>query len=126
MNKNELLRDIFKKYGRHPQFLGEEIVDVNQAGGFDDTLLHLAARKGEIEDVKLLVACGADVNAVGDMGCTPLHEAAVRGQVEVVAFLLENGADPGIKNEFGKTAVDWARDEKHDAVVRLLQACDGE
>lgn len=122
MNPNERLADIFKKYGRHPQFLGDEILDVNQPGGFDDTLLHIAARKGELADVKTLVACGAKVNAIGDMGSTPLHDAASKGHVEVVALLLANGADPTIKNEFGKTAADWAKAENHNDVLSLLQA----
>lgn len=109
-----------KKYGRYPQFLGIEIVDVNQPGAVDDTLLHIAALKGEREDVRTLLAHGADVNAVGDIGNTPLHGAAGNGHAAVVELLLKHGADPSIKNEFGETPLDWAKMDSHADVVRLL------
>jgi len=121
MTATDKLAEIIKKYNRHPQFLGLNITDVNQPGAVDDTLLHIAASKGELDDVKVLVACGAKVNAIGDMGGTPLHDAASAGRVEVVAFLLANGADPSIRNEFGKTAADWAKAENHIDVLHLLQ-----
>lgn len=122
MTADEKLAEIIKKYSGHPQFLGLSITDANQTGAMDDTLLHVAARKGELEDVKVLVACGAKVNAIGDIGNTPLHDAAARGRIEIVAFLLESGANPNIKNEFGETAADSARVENHNDVFRLLQA----
>ena len=121
MTATDKLADIIKKYSRHPQFLGLNVTDVNQPGAVDDTLLHIAARKGELDDVKVLVACGAKVNAIGDMGGTPLHDAAAKGRVEVVAFLLASGADPNIKDEFGNTAADWAKEENHNDVRKLLQ-----
>lgn len=122
MTANNKLSEIIKKYAGHPEFLGLEITDPNQPGAMDDTLLHIAARKGELEDVKILVECGAKVNVIGDIGNTPLHGASAKGLREVVEFLLANGADPSIKNEFGETAADWAKTENHDDVVRLLKA----
>ncbi len=41
--KKELLC-ILKKYETHPDFLGDTIEDINQVGGMDDTVLHIAAR----------------------------------------------------------------------------------
>jgi len=35
---------ILKKYETHPDFLGDTIKDINQVGGMDDTVLHIAAR----------------------------------------------------------------------------------
>lgn len=120
MTVNEKLAELIKRYGNHPEYLGVAITDVNQPGDMDDTLLHIAARKGELADVKLLVECGAKVNAIGDIGNTPLHGAAAKGHAGVVKLLLENGADPNIKNEFGETAAAWAKTGNHDDVVRLL------
>lgn len=114
------LADLIKKYRRHPDFIGTDIVDANQAGGFDDTMLHIAARKGDLEDVKILVASGADVNAIGDIGNTPLHGASSKGRMEVVEFLLSKGADPRIQNEYGETPADWARNSEHHDVVQTL------
>ena len=43
INGKELLC-ILKKYETHPDFLGDTIKDINQVGGMDDTVLHIAAR----------------------------------------------------------------------------------
>lgn len=115
------LAEVIKKYRHYPKFLGIEIVDVNQPGSIDDTMLHIAAWKGELSDVELLISCGANVNAIGDIGNTPLHGAAAKGHLEVAKILLSNGADVSIKNEFGETATDWARNKKHDDMVALLR-----
>lgn len=45
--------------------------------------LHEAASKGNVEEIKLLIAKGADVNAKNNSGNTPLHRAASSGGVEV-------------------------------------------
>lgn len=63
----ETIADVIKKYRNPPDFIGTDIVDANQAGGFDDTMLHIAARKAALEDIEVLVASGADINAIGDI-----------------------------------------------------------
>ncbi len=115
------LAAVIKKYRGHPEFLGLEISDPNQPGAVDDTLLHLTARLGALDDMRVLLAAGADVNAVGDLGNTPLHGAAMRGQTEAVRYLLELGADALIKNEFGETAANVAALGNHKAVVEILE-----
>lgn len=67
-----------------------------------DTCLHIAAARGNLRAVQLLLKAGFDVNALGDMSYTPLHLAATP---EIVQELLANGADPKIKNEFGRSPV---------------------
>lgn len=39
---------ILKKYETHPDFLGDTIKDINQVGGMDDTVLHIAARNNSL------------------------------------------------------------------------------
>ena len=112
---------IRRKYSGHPEFLGIEIVDVNQPGAVGDTLLHIAARTGQLNDVIDLLACGADANRAGDMGFTPLHQAAMKGRVEVMKLLLKAGARREIKNEWDQTAVDVAEIGGHSDVVALLR-----
>jgi ankyrin repeat protein len=67
-----------------------------------DNLLHIAAYRGDLRAVQLLVKGGLDVNQRGDMGCTPLHYARMRAKHDVSAFLLDHGASESIENEFGK------------------------
>ncbi len=99
------LEQVLAKYRSHPDFLGLDLRTADQRGAVDDGPLHIAARKGELEDVAVLVAHGADVNGRGDLGNTPLHSAALNGHAPVVAKLLELGADPSLRNEFSETAL---------------------
>jgi ankyrin repeat protein len=59
-----------------------------------DTALMFAARVGDLESAKLLMAGGANANDRDAWGVSATVLAAHAGHGEVVAFLLENGADP--------------------------------
>ena len=115
------LHDVLDKYRTHPEFLGIELTDANQAGAVDDTPLHIASRNGELEDIEILVAHGADVNASGDLGNSPLHQAAMAGQASAVKKLLELGANTTLENEFSQTALTVAQLGNHNEVVELLK-----
>jgi ankyrin repeat protein len=69
-----------------------------------DNCLHIAAHRGNLRAVELLIKAGLDVNQQGDMGYTSLHYASTP---EVVTFLLAKGASKAIKNEFGKSPIGW-------------------
>jgi ankyrin repeat protein len=99
------------------------------------TALHFAAREGDRESTRILLAAGVNVNlqtqpdaagghaaeisktyanlrlgaskAAGNAGHTPLLVATVRGQVAEALFLLEQGADPNA-GEAGFTPLHWA------------------
>ena len=64
-----------------------------------DALLHLAAQRGDIHTVGLLLRAGIDVNKIGDMGNTALHYAQTE---EMARLLLSHGASVEVYNEFGK------------------------
>jgi ankyrin repeat protein len=91
------------------------------------TALHFAAREGDIEGARLLLAAGVDINtmsrpdagggdgaaagrraaAMASEGATPLLVATMRAQVPLALFLLEQGADPNIADA-GLTPLHWA------------------
>lgn len=91
------------------------------------TPIHFAARVGDLESVKLLLAAGVDVNlltqsgpgetpaggggrgrgAAGTSGYTPLLIATLRAQVGVALYLLDHGANPNIEDA-GLTPLHWA------------------
>lgn len=58
------------------------------------TPLHIAAKYGNIEVVRLLLEKEADRNAEGKNGLTPLHVATHYNHVNVALLLLEKGASP--------------------------------
>lgn len=95
------------------------------------TVLHLAARQGDEEMVKLLLTAGMDINdrtqpdeptaasggaaqpvrtsrtSSSTAGFTPLLIATVRSKIDLALFLLGQGADPNIADA-GFTPLHWA------------------
>jgi uncharacterized protein len=121
MTLKKKLAAVIKKYEGHPEFLGIDIVDPNQPGAVDDTLLHLTARTGDLESIEVLIASGAQVNAVGDLGNTPLHQAAMMGKADSARKLLQLGADPSLRNKFDQTALEVAELGGHHEIAEILK-----
>ena len=89
--------------------------------------LHFAAREGDLESARLLLAAGVDINirsqtnlpAGGGRGGGPSHEASIsagstpllvatmRAHVPFALFLLERGADPNA-SDAGMAPLHWA------------------
>ena len=83
--------------------------------------LYEAVRKGDVAAVTAALDKGADVNAKFRYGATALFKAAERGHTEIAKVLLDRGADVKVKDTFYQaTAMTWALDGKHVAVIRLL------
>ena len=68
--------------------------DVHPQPGQAFSPLIAAARNGDIETARLLLAAGAGVDETGSDGAHPLAYAVVVGQSAFAHFLLERGADP--------------------------------
>ncbi|GIY49058.1 protein phosphatase 1 regulatory subunit 12A [Caerostris extrusa] len=81
------------------------------------TPLHVAAAKGYIEVIKILVQVPVDLNAQDNDGWTPLHAAAHWCQKEACALLADNLANMDIQTPAGQTCFDVADPE----VVKLLE-----
>lgn len=80
-----------------------------------------AVRKGDAAGVTAALDKGADVNAKFRYGATALFKAAERGNAAVAKILLDRGADVKVKDTFYQaTAMSWALDGKHVAVVKLI------
>ncbi|CAE7762266.1 ANKRD44 [Symbiodinium sp. CCMP2592] len=80
-----------------------------------------AARKGDLDELKRLLACGADKDAKGSSGGTPVHRAAGRGRLTCLQELLARGSDKDAKDEDGETPLHWAARHRHlDCLKELL------
>jgi len=70
------------------------------------TLLHFAAKDGNVEAVRSLIAKGADVNAQIMCGETPLHEAVNDDNIKLVEMLIKCGAKVNAIDDNGDTPLD--------------------
>ena len=82
---------------------GRSVLNKRNIGGA--TALHIAARKGNIEIIKILVNNGADLNIKDNEGWTPLMRAASNNNSEIVSELIAKGANANLKNNLGQTAI---------------------
>lgn len=92
------------------------------ASGDPDSLLEMAAYRGDLDAVKHLIEQGAHVNAVTGLafGATPLDSAASQGHLNVVQFLIAHGADPNIRIGLSCSALCSAVSAGHLDVVEYL------
>jgi len=85
---------------------------VGGAGG-GLTALVLAAREGDLESTKLLVAAGANVNQVTSYGWSPLLTATNNRNYLVGKYLVEHGADVNLANQGGWNPLYLATDNRN-------------
>uniref|UniRef100_A0A5B7A0E6 Putative ankyrin repeat-containing protein n=2 Tax=Davidia involucrata TaxID=16924 RepID=A0A5B7A0E6_DAVIN len=93
---------------------------IKARNGFD--ALHIAAKQGDLEVVKVLMEAHPELSMTVDISnTTALHTAATQGHIEVVNFLLElESSLATIARSNGKTALHSAARNGHVEVVRAL------
>ncbi|MDH3671668.1 MAG: ankyrin repeat domain-containing protein [Gammaproteobacteria bacterium] len=94
--------------------------DADVMDPYKRSVLLLAARRGYVSIVKLLVGRYANVNAENHLQKTALMGAALNGYLEIVEILLRENADVNAKNWLGETAIGWATINGHPKIVALL------
>jgi ankyrin repeat protein len=83
------------------------------SGGGGLTALVFAAREGDLESTKLLIAAGADVNQVTEYGWTPLLTATNNRHYQLGTYLVEHGANVNLANKGGWTPLYLATDNRN-------------
>jgi CHAT domain-containing protein len=86
------------------------------------TLLHVAAHRGDIEAVSLLLDHGADPDLRDHSRVTPLHAAAYHGHAGIVRQLLAAGVEVDGRNEQGFTPLHDAANQGQEEAIRILVA----
>ena len=97
-------------------------VDVNSLDESGQTALHLAADRGSVDCVTLLLEAGANVLAADTDGFTALHVAVIANQVDVCRVLLQHGADPTQEDNDGETPLSSCDDDTDDDIKTMLLA----
>ncbi|KAG2463048.1 MYPT1 phosphatase, partial [Polypterus senegalus] len=81
------------------QWVNQGRVEISRHPKTGATALHVAAAKGYIEVMKLLLKAGFKVNLTDNDGWTPLHAAAHWGQEEACRLLVESFCDMNVVNK---------------------------
>ena len=84
--------------------------------------LHLAAKGGHCEAVKLLLDSGSDLHGRASNGTTALHCAAENNRTEMIALLLNLGSDLHAKAHGDDTVLHYAALNGRLAATKLLVA----
>ena len=90
-----------------------------------ETYLLKAIGRGDVAEVKRLLASGANVNAKNNDGETPLHWASGEGHAGMVKRLLASGANVNAKNKYGQTPLHVASYNGQAEVVKILKDAGG-
>ena len=77
------------------------------------TPLMFAAREGDVESARFLVAAGADVNAIAGDGKDALGLAIFNGNYEAAAFLVDSKSNVNQADTQGFTPLFWAVDRRN-------------
>lgn len=85
-----------------------------------ETPLMLAAKKGDVEWMKLLVEYGANVNSFNYSDQSPLILAVVNNQLEAVRFLIEKKCGLNENDSDGFSAITYAIKLKNKEILKVL------
>lgn len=97
--------------------LGYDVFRVTNAG---DTILHSAAKKQDLEAVKLAIAYGINPSRTNKAGDTPLHIAATKGNQAICEYLVECGSDLFVANALDQTPYHKALARRDSELMTFL------
>ena len=115
-----LLADLLQEYACLPEYSGVPIADVHQVSLFGDRPINIAATRGDIPELELLLMAGADINSRGEHGYTPLHNATEQGALEAAMWLISKGADIFVRSDWDWTPLDLAVGLGETQLVEVL------
>lgn len=91
--------------------------DIDQINSRGETLMHIAARAGNLNHVMILLMNFASISKADFNGFTALHFAVKGGHAKVVSLLMACGADFSARSASGKLPINLAEDEETRKVM---------
>ncbi len=89
-------------------------------GGDGWRALQLAASRGNLELVELMIDRGIPLDKTSRRVSQPLHYAACKGHTEVMALLISRGARVDARDGYDKTPLHWAAECGQPEAAKLL------
>lgn len=115
------ISELLAFYKEFPDWAGQPC-EIDRPNNYSDFPIHVAATRGRIDEIEILLLSGANINERGEAGSTPLGNAVEQGHSSAVRYLLEHGADTTIANDDGDTALDLAEYFGDREVIELLHS----
>jgi ankyrin repeat protein len=118
--RNEVIEHLIKDGA---DLYSQEGKELRQYDNEENTLLHIAARNGDLDIVKLLISLGTQIDVKNRRLQTPLLWAIHNGHLAVVNFLIEKGADILTQENEGDTPLSWAAYTGQLRIIERLLEC---
>lgn len=92
----------------------------------DCSPLGAAVKNGDLRLARILIASGAEINFFYS-DWTAVHAAAAFGRPKILEYLLAGGGDANLRDLTyeGKTPMEYARENKQNAAIRVLRRFGG-
>ena len=103
------LQQVLEQMDKADLFFGVKVDSVHTERFSGETALHIYAKWGGEEAVRILVDAGASIDKPGEDNNTPLHYAAMLGKFEAAKCLVELGAKCS-RDRYGNTPSQLATD----------------
>lgn len=88
---------------------------------FGDSMLHDAAKNGNVEITKYYISKNINIDHQNKEGFSPAHRAAAFNQPGTLEILIKAGCKLDLTDNKGKTALDLARDKSASKCVSLIE-----
>jgi ankyrin repeat protein len=104
--------------------LGSKFFHENSTNAEEQTCLHVSARKGLVENVKVCLTAGVDVLQIDRHGNTAAHFAASGNHSETLKLLIEKGCDMLGENYDLETPLSLLMEKNRDIIQTLNMLID--
>lgn len=103
------------------ELLVEENIDVNYQNFNGETVLHVAASRGDLVMVKYLLSKGANVSAMTGKQWQPIHHAMRFEHPQVANYLIAHKASVLAKTSDGLTALALAKTSNKNEIQAIIK-----